>query len=184
MNRPNRHTRQNAKFDRLLYPAATSEDIRMSYACSAFDRAALLSEQTWGIDKLPALVSTETAARYASAMSRLNAALQGDDPAVVAHVAAVCVRGLAAMDAEARAAGHAPIPADVWQLDGGKIGIIRDERDWPAVAAAMPGLRIVTLREVANALAYYDQTVIRAAAAPIPRQRSETEMALNDEIPW
>jgi hypothetical protein len=111
----------------------------------------------------------------------------------VAAAAANCVKGLAAMDAEAIHLGHRPIPADVWlyEMEGHRFGIVKDGHDWPTLQADHPGLTIYTLREVANALAVYRNEVVQAAKAAFPgaeavaiRQRTATEEFLEDEIPW
>lgn len=188
MTRPQRHK----KGDRLTYPGASAEEVRCDYALAPFDRAALDSERVWGIDRLPGLVSPELAERYGRAIAHLNDRIAAHDPEGTAAAATNCVRGLAAMDAAARAAGHAPAPADVWQVEvGGKIcGIIREAGDWPTVEAATAGLRLYTLHEVAIALDALGQAVAAAkdafpgATVAAVRHRSEIEESLDDEIPW
>jgi len=195
MTAPRRPRRQN-KADRLISPGSTPEQIQVDFALAPFDKAAREIEQTWGIDRLPELVSMETAAKFGSAMAKLNAAIAADDPAETAKKAAVCIRGLAAMDAEARAAGHTPPPPVFWQyeLDGKTYTFIRDVQDWPAVAKVLPKERLYTLREAALALAASDQAVATIAAvkdewpgaeiAAVRREASQLEKDLEDEIPF
>lgn len=185
--------RQN-KHDRLLTPGASSAEIACDHAVAPFDRACRDAERTWGIDRLPELVPPDMAARFGKAMGVLNAALNSDDPDATAAAAANCIRGLAAMDAAARAAGHQPITPEAWEfeIDGKTCALLVDDRAWPAYAAQRPGVRVYTLREVSLALAAYGQTVAAvkdampgAAVTAIRKpEPSPLEAELEDEIPW
>lgn len=182
------------KFDRLLAPAATAAELRCDYAVAPYDRAARDAETVWGIDRLPSLVTPDLAARYGAALAHLNDCINEGDATKTAAAAANCVKGLAAMDAEARKLGHSPAPVDVLQFvhEGTHYGILPRVEDWPPVAAAFPHLTLVSLVEVGNALALYRQgTVLAAAHAAFPgavvtgsRPLTELERQLEDEIPW
>lgn len=184
--------RRQRKGDRLISPGATPDEIRCDFALAPFDKAARDAERVWGIDRLPALVSPETAVKFGSAMAKLNAAIDANDAAEVATRAAVCTRGLAAMDAEARAAGHAPQMPQAWQVDvGGRVCAILSDADlWPAYTAANPGVRTYTLREVGLALEHYGNIVASVkdtfpgAEIAAVRKRTPLEKELDDEIPW
>lgn len=186
MTRPNRHN----KGDRLMHSGAKPEEVACDYALGPFDTAARNIERRWGVNRLEGLVSTETAARYGSAIGKLNAAIDANDPAEVAARAAVCIRGMAAMDAEATAAGHHPIPSEAFEVevDGKVCAVLADGNQWPAYAAMRPGVRIYTLREVANALAAYGSTVAAIKdqwpGATVTAVRSPLAQALNDDIPF
>ena len=144
------------KSDRLLHSGQTQSQVMSDYALAPLDRKAREMDVKWGIDMLVELVSAETAAKYGSAMAKLNAAIDENDPAVVAARAQVCIRGLDAMDAEATAAGAQRASMDVWEVeleDGQVYGVMRDGRSWQAIQAQQrPDLTLVTLREVACAL--------------------------------
>jgi hypothetical protein len=188
--RPRRHR----KGDRLLAPGATAADIQVDYAVAPFDRAARQADEAWGTDRLPELVSPETAARYGSAIAKLNAAIDSGDAAEVAARAAVCVRGLAALDAEARQRGHTPAPPEMWHFttdDGKPFVLIRDASLWDAAQAASPGATVHTLREAVIALQVYRSAPLDAARKHFPgaevvafRKRTELEVALDDELPF
>lgn len=188
MTRPHRHN----KGDRLMHSGAKPEEIACDFALGPFDTAARNMERKWGVNRLEGLVSPETAARYGSAIAKLNAAIDANDPADTAARAAVCIRGMAAMDAEATAAGHQPIPpaAQEIEVDGKLCAVLWDGNQWPAYAALRPGVRTYTPQEVANALAAYGQTVAAikdafpGAQVSAVRQRTDLEQSLNDEIPW
>jgi hypothetical protein len=150
------------KFDTFTNADARAIDTQVHHAVAPFDRAAREADRTWGIDRLPELVSPATAAKYGSALAKLNAAIAANDPDDCAARAAVCIRGMAAMDAEARAAGHTPMPSGFWmhEQNGDTIIIARDMRDWPLIEKMHPGVPIFSMREVANALEAYGQTVV------------------------
>jgi hypothetical protein len=185
MTRPQR---QN-KHDRLTHSGATPQQIACDFALAPFDTAARAMETKWGINRLEGLVPPEMAARYGSALGKMNAAVMADDPEDTAARVGVCVRGLAAMDAAAEAAGHKPIPpaAQEIEVDGKLCAVLWDDSQWPAYAALRPGVRTYTPREVANALAAYGQTVgaIKDAfpGATVAAGRSPLAQALDDDIP-
>lgn len=155
MNNPTpKRPRRQRKADRLTYSGASREEIECDYAVAPLDRLATKMDEKWGIDRLPELVSAETAQRYGSAMAKLNAALETNDPAEVLKRAQVCMRGLAAMDREATEAGQPQASADYWEyeLEGFRFAIMRDDRNWMACKDARPDLTFFSLREVGVAL--------------------------------
>jgi hypothetical protein len=180
------------RFDRLLAPKATAEETACHTLCSAFDRAARAADLKWGIDRLTGLVSTETAQKWAAVLGRLNDALNANDVPAVQREVGIAVRGFAAMDAEATRLGHAPMPPAIWQLEVGGVvcAILQDFDQWPAAQAALPGVRLYSLQEVAIALEAYGQTVAAVKdafpGATVQRARPKTELeeSLNDEIPF
>lgn len=156
--------------DRITFGAASLQDHIIDHAVAPFDRAVRASEQLWGIDRLPEMVSPETAAKWGSALGRLNAALGENDATAVQHMVNVCLRGLAAMDAEARSRGHTPPDPIVieTQQDDHHFGILLDGALWQRAQEQRPGLRLYTLREVSVALRYLDSEGVRSVAAAFP----------------
>lgn len=156
-----RPPRRQRKGDRLLTPDATRAEIAMDHAIAPLDRLAADFERKWGIDRLPTLVSPDMAAKYGTAIGQLHEAMTAGDVQVVAHKAAVCMRGLSAMDAEATAAGHEPATGAFWEYDlgGFHFGVLRDAEQWQTVRDARPDLMFFTMREVALALKAYAETV-------------------------
>ena len=189
-----RKPRRQKKSDRLLHSGQTQSQIMSDYALAPFDRAAREMDAKWGIDTLVELVSAETAAKYGSAMAKLNAAIDEDDPAVVAARAQVCIRGMDAMDAEATAAGAQRASTDVWEVeldDGQRYGVMKDGRSWQAIKAQRPDLTLVTLREVACALEMWRGSVAGGFERSIKEsfgKGSEVvafrKKATDDEIPF
>ena len=188
MTRPQRQH----KGDRLMHSGAKPEDVACDFAMAPFDTAARAMERKWGINRLEGLVSPETAARYGSALGKMNAAMDAGDPAETATRAAVCIRGLTAMDAEATAAGHQPIVPDAWefQIDGKTCALLCDDAAWPVYSVTRPGVRVYTMREVANALEAYGQTAAAVkdafpgAEVKAVRNPTNLEIELEDSIPF
>jgi hypothetical protein len=187
MTRPQRHQ----KHDRLLHYGATDAEIKCHMALGPFDTMARAMNAKWGVDRLPDLVSPEMNQRWAQALINLNAAINSDDPELTAARVAACLRGFAAMDKEAEAAGHQPITPEAWEveIDGKVCAILKDDAAWPKYAALRPGVRIYSLRECANALAAYGQSVAAVkdafpGAQINERKRTPLEESLNDEIPF
>lgn len=191
MTKPPRYQR---KGDKLIHPGATDLQIRCDMACAPFDRAVRQADATWGVDRLPGLVSTTTAERYGRAIAALNAAINSDDPAQTAAHAANCAKAIGVMEAEARAAGHEPMPPEIWDadIDGFRFCLIRETEDWITAEKVRPGVKVYTLREVAVALRHMqDNKFVSAVKDAFPgaeiiatRQPTELERALEDEIPF
>jgi hypothetical protein len=186
------------KSDRLITPGATKTEIECDFACGPFDAAVRALDIKWGVDRLPELVSPETARKYGSAMAKLNAALDANDPDEAVARVNVLLKGLRAMDAEAEAANApkanpAVIEGDV---DGFKFSILLDGAAWPALKAIRPDLNPVTLRQVGNALRAYQSAeslpsvqAVKdhfpgATITKITPRKKQTPDDLDDEIPW
>jgi hypothetical protein len=137
------------KHDRLLCPDARQEEIATHLAVAPLDRLATEMERKWGIDRLPTLVSVETAQRYGIAMSALNTAIAANNPAHAKETSENLMRGLQAMDAEATRAGHEPAKGESWEydLDGETFAIVKDAAEWQTVRDQRPDVTIVTMRE-------------------------------------
>lgn len=178
--------------DRLAYGSIVSAaDIACDFALGPLDRTATNMDMLWGVDRLIELQAPAVAAKYGARMAELNIAITASDATATAATAAILIANLHRMDALAREAGHAPLAPEVWtfDVDGFRFGLMRDGGDWPAAQAAMPGLVLFGPREIANALKAYRGLVADAKAAfpgseASPRQRTELEESLNDEIPF
>lgn len=141
------------KPDGLLEPDMRQEEAETFGAVAPLDRLASAMDQKWGVDRLVELVSPETARKYGSALGRLNEAVRAHDAKQAAHMAAVCMRGLKAMDQEATEAGQTPSPLLAEFKEGPvHFGIMADNADWKPIKAARPELTLYSLREVAIAI--------------------------------
>jgi hypothetical protein len=122
------------------------------------DRAASEMEMKWGCERLPSLVSPETAARFGSAKAKLDAAIQVNDPQEVVRRAAVMIKGWAKMDLEATEMGHEAMSPDIWchtTSTGFKVAVARSNAD--AIKSIrtddlMKGVAVYSLDEIARIL--------------------------------
>lgn len=160
-----------------------------------FDRLYDDMNAKWGIDRLIGLVSPETASRFGSAFDKMNAAIAANDPKETAVRVGVCMRGLAAMDAEATAAGHAPTPPRLieGEVEGFHFGIVPDDAFRKAYEAERPDLVLFTLHQVGIAMKdrLDNSPAVKAAREHFPnakvtavRPLSNLEQELGDEIPF
>lgn len=165
----NRPTRQK-KDDRILHKGATANAIRADLSLAPFDAAVRAMDRKWGVDVLPELVSVESAEKWGKAMAGLNGAIDAQDPDKVKFWVEVCLRGLAAMDAEAVSLGRPVSDPMIWEYEyeGTTFGIIEDGREWPAAYAKRPGIAIHTMREVAIALHAHRNGLVDAVKLAFP----------------
>jgi len=166
--------------------------IKCDFALAGFDRMANAMDHKWGIDRLVELVPADVAAKYGSAMAKLNQAIDDQDPDEVAVRASVCIRGMQAMDQIATQAHGEPPTAQVWvvEADGYTFGLMRDPRAWQRAQEAYPKLELITEREMVLALTMYRRSLakemIDAAKAAFPGAEvtAVRNMELEDDIPW
>lgn len=189
--RPKRPARQR-KSDRLTHSGISQEEMMCDYALGPFDRTASDMDKKWGVDVLPELVPPEMAARYGSAIAKLNAAIEAQDPDEVTKRAAVCIRGMHAMDQAATQSGATPASQDVWlvQADGREFGLLRDARAWPAVQKKHPNVTLISEREMILAIEMYQQSLAGKLINQVKDSFPDADMIkisnpnLEDEIPW
>jgi len=164
-----RPTRQK-KDDRILHKGATANEIRADLSLAPFDKAVREMDKRWGVDRLPELVSVESAAKWGKAVAGLNGAIDAKDPDKVKFWVEVCLRGLTAMDAEAVALGRPVSDPMIWEheFEGTVYGIIEDGREWPAAYAKRPGIAIHSMREVAVALHAHRNGLVDAIKLSFP----------------
>lgn len=164
-----RPTRQK-KDDRILHKGATANAIKADLSLAPFDKAVRDADKRWGVDRLPELVSTESAAKWGKAMAGLNGAIDDEDPDKVKFWVEVCIRGLEAMDAEAVSLGRPVSDPMIWEheYEGTVYGIIEDGREWPAAYAKRPGIAIHNMREVAVALHAHRNGLVDAVKFAFP----------------
>jgi len=187
--------RSQKKTDRLFSGAHSATEQKIDSAVRPFDHRARQMEQKWGVGRLEEIVSPQTAARWGSAMAKLNEAIRGDDVDEVVKRVEVCLRGLDAMDAEATAAGMTPASDAVLVCDDGEgfqVAIMHDSDAWPQVAVSHPDLEAMTPREAAVAVKFYRHHRVGQAVAEVKDILPGTEVVafrpkqeeLEDEIPF
>lgn len=183
--------KRQKKADRLLHSGQSQNQVMCDFALAPLDRLAIEMDRKWGIDVLPELVSVEMAQKYGSAMAKLNAAIDENDPAVVAARAEVCIRGLQAMDKAAEEAGRSRASMEVWEVevDGVVYGVMEDGRSWQSIKDKRPELKLVTMREVALALEFYGKHALGIMTEEVRKHFEKAEIisindSIEDEIPW
>ena len=159
-------------------------------AVKPFDTAMAEIENRWGPEKLIGLVSPETATKFASAMSKLNDAMEAnEDPAFVAKKAAVLCRGLKAMEAEAIDAGHKPGPKEAIKAvtsDGTEFLIAMDGGD-AAMLIKQGKKNVWSLEEVANVIQAHNSPLLEAVKKEFPNstiKNVKTDWSQGDDIPF
>lgn len=152
------------------------------------DRLAIQMSEKWGEDRLPELVSVETARKYGAALAKLNSAIAAQLPDEVEKRAGVCIRGLKAMDAEAEAAGQPKASGDFWQIPGTNFAVMKDGMEWRACKAQRDDLVFVSLQEVLTALqaCKLDNPMFAEIKKHFPQSeiRPLKKPLIDDEIPW
>ena len=190
-----RKPKYSKKADKLFNREASKTEIMCDYAIAPVDRIAVQMDLKWGIDMLPELVSVETAQKYGSAMAKMNAAIQENNPEECKIRAEIVVRGLAAMDAEAERLGAQRASTDVWEMeiDGELFGIMKDGRSWQAIKQQRPEMELLTMREVALAYRHFrehkagefEQAVKKSfPSAEVMDIRPKRSKPFDDDIPF
>lgn len=124
------------------------------------DAIAISYERRWGLGRLPRLVSAETATKWATAL----ALLESDWPPAGQTweaVRASLARGWAALEAEATARGHAPLPGPVAEAEWEKgrvfaVALDGDHKQALEVRAKQDGRQhysVWTVAEIAKLIA-------------------------------
>ena len=161
----------------------------ISEALKPLDKVARDLETKWGCGRLPRLVTPELAARFGSAVDRLNAAILAEDAEAVAHRASVLIRGWQALDEAATQAGAPVMPEAVWSVKarGATYTIVRDHADVDKVARVSdsPG----TVLTVAELLTVWDDFQARRFVSEVKEAFPGATVkrageSLNDEIPF
>ena len=183
--------RRAGKSDRMFYPKTSIDEVRCDMMLAPFDKAHGDMDDKWGIDRLVELVSIETAEKWGAAMAKLNDAIRSCNVEETKARVGVCVRGLAAMDAEATANGHKPKSPEVWEaeFEGRIFSVIKDVCDWRK-AEIPEGRRVYSMHEVAVALNALDRGVFAEIKDAIPEaklaglKKAEPAPLYNDELPF
>jgi hypothetical protein len=156
-----RHNRP-PKFDAFTARDASPDDTAKHYALAPFDEAQRQADREWGVDRLPGLVSPDTAAKWGLAVAQLNTAIASGTVEDVTARVGVCLRGLAKLAEEAEARGAKRSNPQTWEMSDGdkfKFAILRDGKDWPALKAQRPDLMFFTESEIVNAVKAYHRSI-------------------------
>lgn len=126
------------------------------------DRAFRDMETKWGTGRLETLVSPATLLSFRKGFALYSEAITNSDVAAVRRLAPKIVQALAAMDAEATAAGHEHLSPEVWETllpDGRVLAIVRSNAGALAVGRQREGRETVvyTMAEIARLLPEFEQ---------------------------
>jgi len=187
-----KQAKRQKKSDRLIHGAAEKDAIICDFAVAPVDRLALEMDEKWGVDRLVELVSVETAAKFGSAMAKMNDAISANDVEGCKLRCEVVLRGLRAMDAEAERLGAQRASQDVWEVDvNGKVyAIMKDGRSWRSIREQRPNVELLTLREVALAYEFWRANRVGQFEEAVKQSFPEAEVSdvyaspLDDEIPF
>ena len=156
-------------------------------------------ERKWGVDRLPRLVSPETAARFKHWQDKLNVAIEHGG-GNVAELASIVERGWKAMDAEATAAGHepmAPAYAEAEWAPGRLFAVAHDDahrqtliarnkhegRDVSVFTVADLARLVHSIPDVARILELFPGAYIAAQPAAFRPGKRKADLG-HDEIPF
>lgn len=182
------------KPSKQFYAPSQTAMRRMQDALHEYDRAATAMEAKWGIDRLPWLVEQGLRGRFEAQMDKLNEAIESQHD--VEHQVSVTLRGLAALEQAAIAAGHEPLTGDYWeaQMDDGKVlAITRNGYEAGKVAKEHREMVVYSVDEVAAIVSGWRKdkagqiTEIAKGMWPgaaVEKVKTRTEKELNDEIPF
>ena len=146
-------------------------------------------EAVWGpLPLLASLVPPDLAVKWHAQIAKLNAAIREADAAKVYDLVSGTVRGLAAMDAAASAAGHKMRGVGVWDAvhpeTGRRYRICVNNND--AVLAAEKDVCVYTLAEVVRLLeaAQLVNCCPSVAQMGAVRDRPDGSAPFREDVPW
>ena len=164
---------------------------RMQDALHRYDDAVSKVERKWGVDRLIWVVGGDLRDRFEAQMDLLNVAI--DKMEDVEHQVDVTLRGVAALEAAAIAAGVQPLGGE-WiegkMPDGKVLAIVPNDYEVSRVKRDNREMVVYSVDEIGRLLADWDasKTVDAVKAvfpgATVEKVRTRTEKELNDEIPF
>ena len=107
-----KRTKPDAFLNNATYGNPIADGIH--HSIMPVDEIATTMENKWGCDRLPGLVSPESAGKFGSAKAKLDEAVLNNDPVAVVKRSGIMVRGWAALDQEATKLGHKPLEPNIW----------------------------------------------------------------------
>ena len=182
--------------DQITSPKEYGDPIAdgIHHAIKPVDEIATRMELKWGCDRLPGLVSPETAAKFGSAKAKLDAAILDNDPQAVAKKAQVMVKGYKALDKEA-SNDHEPFKPRIWHYTtqaGFKFAIAKGNAD--AIKAIrsdqrMEGVAVYSLDEIGRLLESDSMALVNAIKEQFPDSnvtaiRPAKNDSLDDPLPF
>jgi len=180
------------KFDPYIERNKWDHDI-IHGALKPYDKLVSDLETRWGYDRLPQLVSPETAAKFQTAKAKMDAAIAYEkNPQEAVNKIGVMMRGWQALEKEAMKNGHKPFPPDVWiacvDEEHGKppleIAIVKDSGD--ASLTKKKGITTYSLVEIARIVRLFEgqKNEIPKIKKLFPDSEIKKVKWKDDEIPF
>lgn len=163
---------------------------RIQSAVWDFDKAITEVERTWGVDRLPYIVSDATRQRWWRAMDAFSQAIFDGDWERTRTMADNLVKGIARLVEEAQALGATPLDPKVIEARMPSGRVLRIVQAWPKNAARVesePDVLTWTVDEVARLVE--SQRMANEVkeiwpGAEVTRVRSKIGEEINDDIPF
>ena len=164
---------------------------RMQDALHRYDDEVSKVERKWGVDRLIWVVGGDLRDRFEKQMDLLNEAI--DKMQDVEHQVDVTLRGVAALEKAAIAAGVQPLGGE-WiegkMPDGRVLAVVPNDYEVSRVKRDNREMVVYSVTEIGRLLADWDavKTVDAVKAvfpgATVEKVKTRTEKELNDEIPF
>jgi hypothetical protein len=148
-------------------------------------------ERKWGVDRLIWVVGGDLRNRFEKQMDLLNEAI--DKMQDVEHQVDVTLRGVAALEQAAIAAGVQPLKGE-WiegkMPDGRVLAIVPNDYEVSRVKRDNREMVVYSVDEIGRLLAAWDESktvdAVKAVfhGATVEKVKTRTEVELNDEIPF
>ena len=146
------------------------------------DHAIATAERTWGVGRLRLLVSDDLRARWDRQWLAWCRAVEGGDVAPIQKQGAAVRRAVAALEAEARAAGQQPLAPEVWEAKHGDrvVVVCRTSADAGVVAREGRKAEVWTLDELVR-MALTDRPGLEAVKQIFP---GATVTSIKPRVNW
>ena len=183
--------RGRPKPDKVYYAPSEGARRRMQQALHKYDDVVSAIERKWGIDRLVWLVPVELRDRFEQQMDKLNAAIERQQD--VEHEVEVTLRGVAAIEQAAIAAGAKPLTGEYVEgrmPDGSVLAIVPTGYEVSKVQQENRDMRVYSVDEVGRIISAWqaselvDKVKEAFPGAVVEKVRTRKEALLNDEIPF
>ena len=164
---------------------------RMQDALHRYDDVVSRVERKWGVDRLIWVVGGDLRDRFEAQMDLLNAAI--DKMEDVEHQVEVTLRGVAALEKAAVAAGVQPLGGEWIEgklPDGRVLAIVPNDYEVSRVKRDNREMVVYSVDEIGRLLAAWDENkavdAVKAAfpGATVEKVRTQLAKDLNDDIPF
>ena len=182
--------RGRPKPNKVYYQPTDAAMKRMQQALHRYDDVVSEVERKWGVDRLVWLVPVELRERFEAQMDKLNAAI--DKCEGVEHEVEVTLRGVAAIEQAAIAAGAKPLTGEYIEgrmPDGTPLAIVATGYEVSKVKKENREMRVYSVDEIGKMLAMNAASeIVDKVKAVFPGATVESvkrvEEVLDDEIPF